>query len=115
MGGRHRTGPAPVMLVGNKSDKAGERIVTTQEGKALADSLGCEFLEASAKQRVNVEKAFYDVVRQLRRQRTANGRSEKRTNSSGAQASSAGKPKNQKEPRAGRDKDKRASSKCVIL
>lgn len=61
--------PAPIMLVGNKSDRVTEREVSTQEGLALARELGCEFLEASAKNCINVEKAFYDVVRQLRRQR----------------------------------------------
>ena len=57
------------MLVGNKSDRVTEREVSTQEGHALARQLGCEFVEASAKNCVNVERAFYDVVRQLRRQR----------------------------------------------
>ena len=61
--------PAPVMLVGNKCDRITEREVSTQEGSALARELGCDFVEASAKTCVNVEKAFYDVVRQLRRQR----------------------------------------------
>lgn len=57
------------MLVGNKSDKAVERAVSAQEGQALAKDLGCDFVEASAKNCVNVEKAFYDVVRMLRQQR----------------------------------------------
>jgi GTPase KRas len=63
------SGPVPVMLVGNKSDKAVERTVSAQEGSALAKELGCEFVEASAKNCINVEKAFYDVVRLLRQQR----------------------------------------------
>lgn len=68
-------GQAPVMLVGNKCDRVTEREVSTQEGQALAKDLGCDFVEASAKNCVNVEKAFFDVVRQLRRQRhQGNGR-----------------------------------------
>lgn len=59
----------PIMLVGNKSDRVTEREVSTQEGHALARELGCDFVEASAKNCINVEKAFYDVVRQLRRSR----------------------------------------------
>jgi GTPase KRas protein len=72
-------GPAPVMLVGNKCDRVTEREVSTQEGSALARSLGCDFVEASAKNCVNVERAFYDVVRQLRKQRhqSAYGQSSK--------------------------------------
>jgi GTPase KRas len=57
------------MLVGNKSDKVTEQEVSTQEGYALAKELGCKFVEASAKNYINVEKAFYNVVRLLRRQR----------------------------------------------
>lgn len=67
-------GPVPIMLVGNKSDRVTEREVSTQEGHALARELGCEFVEASAKNCINVEKAFYDVVRILRRQEQANAR-----------------------------------------
>ena len=63
------SGPAPVMLMGNKSDRGTEREVSTQEGNALAKELGCDFVEASAKNCINVEKAFYDVVRNLRKQR----------------------------------------------
>lgn len=62
-------GQAPVMLVGNKSDRVTEREVSTQEGSALARDMGCDFVEASAKNCINVEKAFYEVVRSLRRQR----------------------------------------------
>jgi GTPase KRas len=75
-------GPAPVMLVGNKCDRVTEREVSTQEGSALARELGCDFVEASAKNCVNVEKAFYDVVRQLRRQRSQSGRASDRHGSS---------------------------------
>lgn len=64
-------GPAPVMLVGNKCDRVTEREVSTQEGSALAKQLNCDFVEASAKNCVNVEKAFYDVVRRLRSQRAS--------------------------------------------
>jgi GTPase KRas protein len=60
--------PAPVMLVGNNCDKVAEREVSVQEGSGLARKLGCEFVEASPKNGINVRMAFYDVVRQIRRQ-----------------------------------------------
>ncbi|PVH86228.1 hypothetical protein DL98DRAFT_393209, partial [Cadophora sp. DSE1049] len=60
---------APVLMVGNKCDRVTEREVSTQEGHALARELGCDFVESSAKNCVNIEKAFYDLVRQLQRQR----------------------------------------------
>jgi len=57
----------PMMLVGNKCDLEDEREVTTEEGAALAEKLGCQFKEASAKSRKNVEESFYDLVRAIRK------------------------------------------------
>ncbi|KAJ2453733.1 Myosin type-2 heavy chain 1 [Coemansia sp. RSA 2336] len=68
----------PMMLVGNKCDKAQEREVSFQEGQAMARRLGCDFVESSAKTCINVEKAFYTTVRmirQLRDRRAGGGRS----------------------------------------
>jgi GTPase KRas protein len=54
------------MLVRNKSNKVTEQEVLTQEGYALAKELGYKFVKAFAKNYINIEKAFYDVVRLLR-------------------------------------------------
>ncbi len=62
-------GPYPVMLVGNMCDPATEPQISSQEGLALANELGCGFMEVSLTNSVNVEKVFYDLVRQLRQQR----------------------------------------------
>ena len=116
-------GPAPIMLVGNKCDRVTEREVSTQEGTALARELGCDFVEASAKTCVNVEKAFYDVVRQLRRQRM-NGASRQPTgNNDGMFNSRPQKASNkhgydEKDNMDGRKRyrrEKKTGSKCVIL
>jgi GTPase KRas protein len=37
------------------------------EGRQLARSFGCKFIETSAKSRINVENAFYDIVREIRK------------------------------------------------
>lgn len=37
------------------------------EGEALARQFGCKFIETSAKSRIHVEDAFYDLVREIRR------------------------------------------------
>ena len=115
-------GPAPVMLVGNKCDRVTEREVSTQEGSALAKQLNCEFVEASAKSCVNVEKAFFDVVRQLRKQR-ANLPSRQPTSMQDGMY----QQRNNKVPRTyayedGVDsrktryrRERKAGSKCVIL
>jgi GTPase KRas protein len=108
--------PVPIMLVGNKSDRITEREVSTQEGHALARELGCEFVEASAKNCINVEKAFYDVVRILRRQRQQASRppgaSSGRTRTGNGEVSGR-----ERDPlRYRRHKDgERGKSKCVVL
>ncbi|MQM18845.1 hypothetical protein Taro_051841 [Colocasia esculenta] len=50
------------VLVGNKVDKESERMVTREEGIALAKEYGCVFLECSAKTRENVEKCFDELA-----------------------------------------------------
>jgi GTPase KRas protein len=57
----------PITVVGNKCDLEGERQVSKQEGEALAKSFGCKFIETSAKSRINVDNAFFDIVREIRR------------------------------------------------
>ena len=37
------------------------------EGQNLARQFGCKFIETSAKSRRNVDQAFYDIVREIRR------------------------------------------------
>jgi len=69
----------PIMLVGNKCDKVNEREVTKEEGQQLANRLGCKFVESSAKTCVNVERAYYTVVRMIREQREGAHRGKERT------------------------------------
>ena len=53
---------AQVILVGNKCDMEEERIVSSDRGKQLADQLGLEFFETSAKENVNVKYVFERLV-----------------------------------------------------
>ncbi|KAF7834142.1 ras-related protein RABC1-like [Senna tora] len=50
------------MLVGNKVDKEGDRVVTKKEGIEFAREYGCLFIECSAKTRVNVQQCFEELV-----------------------------------------------------
>lgn len=61
--GRLRT---PIIIVGNKRDQFNDREVTTEEGRVLAQHLGCEFFETSARLNQNVEPAFKALVRQIK-------------------------------------------------
>ncbi|CAO3670532.1 unnamed protein product [Umbelopsis ramanniana] len=57
----------PMVLIANKSDLEKDRQVSSHEGRDLARNFGCTFVETSAKQRVNVDEAFFHVVRDIRR------------------------------------------------
>jgi Ras-related protein Rab-1A len=54
------------LLVGNKNDLESQRQVTFDEGKEYADSLGIQFLETSAKNNSNVEKAFFTLANEIK-------------------------------------------------
>ncbi|KAL8740931.1 MAG: hypothetical protein Q9190_006417 [Brigantiaea leucoxantha] len=93
----------PIIIVGNKCDLDAERQVSKQEGQDLARQFGCAFIETSAKSRINVDNAFYDIVREIRRYNkemssypsgvpsTANGPKRNATNPDGESAGCCGK------------------------
>ncbi|KQK08318.1 ras-related protein RIC1 [Brachypodium distachyon] len=54
------------LLVGNKCDLAESRVVSYEAGKALADEIGIPFLETSAKDATNVEKAFMTMAAEIK-------------------------------------------------
>ena len=54
-----------VMLVGNKTDLASNRTVSSEEGKELARENNLMFIEASALSSENVDEAFLTVARRI--------------------------------------------------
>ncbi|KAK6980574.1 P-loop containing nucleoside triphosphate hydrolase protein [Favolaschia claudopus] len=68
---RVKTGNPILMLAGNKADKLSEREVSKEEGAALAQQFGCDFMETSAKTTQNVERVFANLVRALRQTRNS--------------------------------------------
>jgi GTPase KRas protein len=56
----------PIVIIGNKRDLPHGREVMPEEGQRLAQRLGCEFFETSAKTGYNVDNAFKSVVRGIR-------------------------------------------------
>lgn len=59
----------PMVLVGNKCDLEDERDVKKEEGEALAAELGCPFFETSAKDHINVDECFRELVREVRNEK----------------------------------------------
>lgn len=57
----------PMILVGNKADLDHQRQVTQEEGQQLARQLKVTYMEASAKIRLNVDQAFHELVRVIRK------------------------------------------------
>lgn len=53
---------AQVILVGNKCDMEDERVISFERGKQLADQLGVEFFETSAKENVNVKVSVVHII-----------------------------------------------------
>lgn len=62
----------PFVLAGNKCDLTEYREVPKADGEALAKKLGCKFMETSAKDRVNVDQSFYELVREVKKYQGSN-------------------------------------------
>jgi GTPase SAR1 family protein len=56
----------PIILVGNKSDLAKHRQISSEEAQALADKWHIPYIETSAKTRSNVDKAFCEVFMKIK-------------------------------------------------
>lgn len=61
------------ILVGNKCDMLDEKVVSTEEGKKLAEEFNMEFWEASAKNDVNVEQSFHSIAKSVKDRIIADG------------------------------------------
>ncbi|CAD8160875.1 unnamed protein product [Paramecium octaurelia] len=68
------------LLIGNKSDVP-NRVVSKEEGEALAKQFGVQFFETSAKDGTNVSEAFFEMARAVK----ANLQNEKSPNPSNPQ------------------------------
>jgi len=100
----------PIIVVGNKCDLEGERQVSKQEGESLARSFGCKFIETSAKSRINVDNAFYDIVREIRRYNR-----EMSSYPSGAPAMGSHAPGQKMEMSESRESRGCCGGRCVVM
>ncbi|XP_072235277.1 ras-related protein ralB-B-like [Leuresthes tenuis] len=64
----------PLLVVGNKSDLEERRQVSADEVAAKATEWGVQYVETSAKTRANVDKVFFDLMREVRKKKMAESR-----------------------------------------
>ena len=55
----------PLVLVGNKCDLEDERVILREDAEVLAKKFGCNYIESSAKARINIDEIFSDVVTEI--------------------------------------------------
>ncbi|XP_043965340.1 ras-related protein O-RAL-like [Gambusia affinis] len=61
----------PLLVVGNKSDLEDRRQVSVDDATAKASAWGVPYVETSAKTRANVDKVFFDLMREVRKKKMA--------------------------------------------
>ncbi|KAI9030669.1 GTP-binding protein ypt1 [Phycomyces nitens] len=54
------------LIIGNKNDLVDKKVVSTEQAKEYADSLGISLLETSAKDSVNVDQAFMTMAKEIK-------------------------------------------------
>jgi len=98
----------PIIILGNKCDLQEYREVSEAEGKEFAKKSGAIFMETSAKERINIEEAFYAIVRHIRDSRTKGSNP---APSAGGGAGGAGS----KSGGGGAQKEKADGGCCILL
>ena len=53
------------ILVGNKCDLNGQRVISEDEAKSLSLKYGINYIETSAKETINIESIFVDTIKNL--------------------------------------------------
>ncbi len=51
-----------MVLVGNKCDLTSARVISSEQAKAVADTLGMDYFETSAKDNINITRTFDALV-----------------------------------------------------
>jgi len=60
---QHASSDVEKLLIGNKCDWEGRRVVSKEKGETLARSQNIPFLETSAKTNYNIDEAFEKLAR----------------------------------------------------
>lgn len=80
------------------------------EGEAVARQFGCKFIETSAKSRINVDNAFFNIVREIRRYNK-----EMSTYPSGAPGMAGGNGPQNKMEMSDREHDRGCCGGCIVM
>lgn len=64
----HATENVAKVLIGNKCDRPDKKI-SAEQGQALAQELGIQFFETSAKNNINVHETFYYIAKEIKDKR----------------------------------------------
>lgn len=59
------TGRIPIILVGNKSELNNKRKIHSNEAKAYADKIPCNYIETSAQNGKNIKECFLILTKQM--------------------------------------------------
>lgn len=123
----------PVIVVGNKCDLDMDRAVSQQgtsssrpsfllvlltfvtEGRDLANHFSCRFIETSAKARINVDEAFYNLVREIRRYNKEQAGGSTSPGGGVVQNGPNGGPGSGRECQKNEDNNSGCCGSCVIL
>ncbi|CAG8678983.1 12296_t:CDS:2, partial [Racocetra persica] len=54
------------ILIGNNCHLFEKRVITKEQGQELANEFGIKIFETSAKENINVEEAFFTLVREIK-------------------------------------------------
>eukprot|EP00485_Elphidium_margaritaceum_P004880 CAMPEP_0202689270 /NCGR_PEP_ID=MMETSP1385-20130828/4571_1 /ASSEMBLY_ACC=CAM_ASM_000861 /TAXON_ID=933848 /ORGANISM="Elphidium margaritaceum" /LENGTH=217 /DNA_ID=CAMNT_0049344381 /DNA_START=59 /DNA_END=712 /DNA_ORIENTATION=- len=109
----HSSGDIEKILVANKVDLKDERVISSERGQKLADEYGIKFVEASAKNDINVKDAFVEMATAIIAQRVGGVDCMPPTTTSAALNTKALRVKTRKMSTASVDRAKKCS--CVIL
>ncbi|XP_025095272.1 ras-related protein Ral-A-like isoform X1 [Pomacea canaliculata] len=91
----------PFLLVGNMIDLKDQRQVSYEEALKRAQEWNVQYVETSAKTRVNVDKVFYDLMRHMGKYKSSHSSAAQRSHGqSRAAAAKQGKAESQSATRA---------------
>ncbi|XP_076328271.1 ras-related protein Ral-A-like isoform X1 [Tachypleus tridentatus] len=73
----------PFLLVGNKADLEDKRQVAVDEAQSKAQQWNVPYVETSAKTRANVDKVFFDLMREISKRKLAESKTNNGTKKPG--------------------------------